>query len=530
VELKRQLRHRFGFITVARHFVFSFQSLIAFFQLLYNMIRRVFSTFIELPASLSNNSSAEFFQPNSPVTNRINLFGDSRLESLNFLFESAPCFLVKASNIRVISEPTDFYQTVLDRSVNAKKRISLVSLYLGTGQLENDLVKAIQSNMQANQELNVNILLDFTRGTRGKKNSKSMLMPLIKQNCNLSLYHTPSLRGLTKRLAPARWNELFGLQHMKLYLFDDTIIISGANLSSDYFTNRQDRYIEIEDKRLANFFSGLITKVQEFSMKVDEQGGVNLHESWKMLPYECNHQDFAAEAKKRIQSFFTSTFEEQRLQVLDAPNDADTWIFPTLEMGQLNIHHDSIITKRILATAQQGSTLKMATGYFNLTQNYMDTIVKSCSADCSIIMAHPNANGFQGAKGPAGGIPAAYSLLAKQFYEQILHQDQDHRISLLEYERPTWSYHAKGLWYYPTDSAGLPFMTVIGSSNYGERSVNRDLESQICLITTNKSLQKSLQAEYDHVEQFATTAEQQIVTRFIPKWVRTVVFLFKNFF
>lgn len=159
----------------------------------------------------------------------------------------------------------------------------------------------------------------------------------------------------------------------------------------------------------------------------------------------------------------------------------------------------------------------------------MDTLVKECDANCSIIMAHPNANGFKGAKGPAGGIPDAYSLLAKRFYEKIIEHGQEDRIALLEYERADWTYHAKGIWYSPVDS-NLPCMSVIGSSNYGERSVNRDLESQVCLVTTNKTLQKALKSEYDHLTKYATTAENQLVTRFVPNWVRTVVFLFKNFF
>ncbi|KAI9576186.1 hypothetical protein GQX74_014246 [Glossina fuscipes] len=60
---------------------------------------------------------------------------------------------------------------------------------------------------------------------------------------------------ISKRWIPPRWNELLGLQHMKIYLFDDAILISGAILSNDYFTNRQDRYILIEDKALANFYA-----------------------------------------------------------------------------------------------------------------------------------------------------------------------------------------------------------------------------------------------------------------------------------
>lgn len=490
------------------------------------MIRRLLSTFIDYQ---SNHLAADFFQPNQ-LSSRLYYFNEKQLDNFNFLFECAPCFFLNARNVKIISEPKEFYNTILSHATNAKTRISLASLYLGVGKLESDLLNAIEKNLNGNEELRINFLLDFTRGTRGKNNSKAMLMPLIKQsdNCNLSLYHTPLLRGMTKRFAPARWNELFGLQHTKIYLFDDTVVISGANLSNDYFTNRQDRYIEIQDQKLADFFSNLIGKVQEFSMKVDKNGEAQLHESWKLLPYESDHQAFANEAKKRMQGFFTSTYEEQKAQ-LEISTDADTWIFPTLEMGQINIHHDSLVMKRILMNTEKGSRLNMATGYFNLTETLMDTIVKDCKANCSIIMAHPDCNGFKGAKFPSGNIPDAYTLLARQFYEKIKQHGQENRISMFEYQRDQWTYHAKGLWYYPAGSS-LPYMTVIGSSNYGERSVNRDLESQICLVTTNKSLQRSLKEEYNHLTQYASTAEDQLLTRFVPKWVQTVVLLFKNFF
>lgn len=69
---------------------------------------------------------------------------------------------------------------------------------------------------------------------------------------------------------------------------------------------------------------------------------------------------------------------------------ADTWIFPLVEMGQLGIHHDSLVTRKLLSKAQPASQLKLATGYFNLTDDYMQTITTGCPAQCSILMAHPS--------------------------------------------------------------------------------------------------------------------------------------------
>ena len=61
-------------------------------------------------------------------------------------------------------------------------------------------------------------------------------------------------------------------------------------------------------------------------------------------------------------------------------------------MGQLGIHHDSVITQRLLESAPTGSQIRLATGYFNLTDEYQNSIVNSSRAQYSILMAHPKVN------------------------------------------------------------------------------------------------------------------------------------------
>lgn len=282
------------------------------------MIRRLFSTLITdyppvgefLPAASTNPSqSAQNGSANSATT-----FRSPHLESLNWLHTISPCFPVSGDRIEVIYEPSAFYNTLVSKCAVAKRRIMLASLYLGIGSKESQLVNAIHDNMKQNLQLKVDVLLDFTRGTRGEKNSQTTLMPLLRESDNfrLSLYHTPVLRGLTKKLAPPRWNELLGIQHMKLYLVDDTVIISGANLSNDYFTNRQDRYVMIEDSKLADFYAEFLNKVQEFSLNVNRNGEACLHDSWNMLPYKSAQADFAGEARERIRNYFKGVLERQR--------------------------------------------------------------------------------------------------------------------------------------------------------------------------------------------------------------------------
>lgn len=494
------------------------------------MLRRLFSTIVD------STSQMEM----SPLkgVNLTGSFGVKRLESLDWLHSLSLCFPLQADQVEIITEPQAFYSKLQTLCINAVNRIGIASLYIGTDQLESQLVNDIKQNIIKNTQLKVNILIDFTRGTRGesrKTSSKHLLQQLLNENGDntvLSLYHTPKLRGLKKRVMPDRWNELIGLQHMKIYVADQTVIISGANLSNDYFKHRQDRYIMINDKHLSDFYYQLIEKVQEFSVQVSPDNKYYSHSKWNRLPYEENQKCFVAQANDSICKFFTASAAEMKChaeQIRSSNKKIDTWIFPLVEMGQLGIHHDSIVTEQLFFNAVPDSRINLTSGYFNLTQTYMDAIATKCMSSFEILMAHPNANGFQGAKGPAGGIPAAYSHISKNFLKKLIETNQSERIKLYEYQRTGWTYHAKGLWYYLPGSY-LPDLTLIGSSNFGERSVNRDLETQICLVTVNDELRRQLQREYVNLKRYCSPAEQELQSRIVPKWVKTTVVFFKNFF
>lgn len=91
-------------------------------------------------------------------------------------------------------------------------------------------MQALDEALAAKPNLTVFILLDCLRGTRGTTNSASLLRPLISKYPNqfqLHMYHTPELRGMLKAVLPERMNEIVGLQHMKLYIFDHSLLISG---------------------------------------------------------------------------------------------------------------------------------------------------------------------------------------------------------------------------------------------------------------------------------------------------------------
>lgn len=464
-----------------------------------------------------------------------------------WMSQHVPAFRVPGTHIHVLTSPDQFYQTMKARIRTAQRRVVMASLYLGTGELEQQLVDCMEEALERSQEnspcsqLKVSVLLDYTRGSRGSVNSRTMLLPLLRRfssQMRVSLYHTPDLRGLLRLLVPQRFNETIGVQHIKVYLFDDSLIISGANLSESYFTNRQDRYVLLENcSEVADFFSDLVEAVGDVSLQLQPDDSVSMVDGM-VHPYKGNRRDFSTAARSRIMEVMYAAQLRQQLQDEQDRNaeerdedSEDTWVFPLVQMKPLGISLDELVTRKLLTDAGPDSTVFLTSGYFNLTRAYMQ-LVLGAGARYRILTASPEVNGFFGAKGVAGAIPAAYIHIAKQFYDQVLRLGQQERVHLHEYHRDKWTFHAKGLWYY-LNGQSRPCLTLIGSPNFGYRSVHRDLEAQIAIVTDNEELQAQLQEEQEMLyrrssEVSSSTFERP--DRYVKLWVKLVTPLIKNFF
>lgn len=115
-----------------------------------------------------------------------------------------------------------------------------------------------------------------------------------------------------------------------------------------------------------------------------------------------NGRQFKAEASKRVREFLQESQEQNKFHDPGATGtNQDMWIIPLVQMYPLGIRQDELVTSELLQSAPQGSKLHLATGYFNLTGDYIDIILNS-SAHFRILTAHPSVNGFYGARGVAG--------------------------------------------------------------------------------------------------------------------------------
>ncbi|KAG8190072.1 hypothetical protein JTE90_023044 [Oedothorax gibbosus] len=503
----------------------------------------LFATNLKIWGSCSGFAAFSFHVPVSISPNLIEKKPVTMKEprqDLLWLADHCPEFKVSSRNIKVLQEPSEFFQTLKELSRTSQRRITLASLYIGTGPLEKELVSSISEGLeQSRGKLQVKILLDHTRGSRGKENSRTLLLPLLKNypsQIEVSLYHTPKLRGFIKWLLPERWNETIGLSHLKVYLFDDTLILSGANLSDQYFYNRQDRYIMFQNcKELCDYFDNVVSAISSMSFLLKPNNTEILHPGWSIHPSEGDYTDFISRARQSLQCliqpkqhFITSTSEE----ISDSASEGDTFVYPLLQMYTFGIRQDEQAVEKFLRLAEPDSKIKLASGYFNLTNHYMNIILKSSKALYSLLVASPKVNGFYGASGVAGGIPSAYTHIAKSFFAKVLSYRQQDRIKLCEYERPDWTFHVKGLWYYKPNES-LPTVTFIGSPNFGYRSVYKDLEAQVAIVTTNKDLQQQLHDEQQRFYDRTVVIQKELFERSdrkVPSWVKLVTFFFRYFF
>ncbi|KAH8664380.1 hypothetical protein BX600DRAFT_398468 [Xylariales sp. PMI_506] len=437
----------------------------------------------------------------------------------------APSFKVQGSQIHVIQTPADFYETLKAKIRQAKKRIFLATLYIGKS--ERELIVTLQEALRANPELKISILTDALRGTREAPNPScaGLLAPLITEfgpdRVEIRMYHTPNLTGLRKKHIPKRINEGWGLQHMKLYGVDDEIILSGANLSSDYFTNRQDRYHLFSSKEITEYFERLYQGVASFSFLVEpskEQAGFNL--VWPSTnpapsPLEQPGQ-FISSASTTMNALIAPRRQVAANESQPDVESADTTVYMLAQLTQLlkpDTSTELPAVTHILRTLSEpqytGSSWTFTAGYFNPAPSLTQLLMSTASSNCTVITASPQANGFYGSKGVSGMLPDAYTLLARRFLTAISQQKRDSSIVLKEWRKGAvgepegWTYHAKGLWI-TLPKEEHPSMTVVGSSNYTKRSYSLDLEAGALIVTRNDALKKQLGAEQKWLQDYAT--------------------------
>ncbi|RNF16793.1 putative phosphatidylglycerophosphate synthase [Trypanosoma cruzi] len=514
-------------------------------------------------------------------------------EMLSFLQETCCALPVRAESVRILPSPKRFFEELQKRVHAAKRRIIISALYIGDGPLARQFVACLEDKVaemaRSGQPLDVCLLLDYNR-----MHDRHNLLTL-KQLLTLAHSTSGSATGIDSQAmvrvrlflfqTPCRWNRLFapfgrakealGVQHTKIFCFDDCdTILSGANLSDDYFSTRMDRYVVIEDNvHVTAWFSDLAHTLCRMSHCVvchgealtghnatnnnnnnnnnsnngdvnsngrnmrNRSNGYTVHKKSELviLPNalgidpSLESAAFSARAKQLLEEFAARAVAASELfSPEEEKEEYDTFLFPTLQFARANIFHDSLVVQQLLHKAPASTRIFFTSPYLNMYAPFVDEMLAS-ETTYDFITASVNTNGWRGAKGLAGYIPYFYLQLERAFYFLMREYGCSDRVRVREFSVDGLTFHAKGVWFVESEDgtsehtemptkggrSGMhadsdacantreaeekgikaPYLVAYGSTNYGYRSVHKDVEAEVFLFTANKALREALRDE-----------------------------------
>lgn len=119
-----------------------------------------------------------------------------------------------------------------------------------------------------------------------------------------------------------------------------------------------------------------------------------------MFVYTGDQTAFKWAARDRIEKLLAcdrwkegSSFQGTGSENPEQHHDKDTWLYPLVQMGPLGITQDEDTMRRLLRSADSDHRIRLASGYFNLTDQYMDILLNQSLAQYEILMASPQVSG-----------------------------------------------------------------------------------------------------------------------------------------
>jgi CDP-diacylglycerol--glycerol-3-phosphate 3-phosphatidyltransferase len=309
-----------------------------------------------------------------------------------------------------------------------------------------------------------------------------------------------------------------------------------ANLSNDYFTNRQDRYHVFSSAEITTYFSKIHNAVSSLSFLVEPdpqlQAGYTLtwpSSNFAPSPLEDPKQYIAQSSQLLTPIIQPPSSPPSSSSLSPSKPKTNTTIYALSQLTPLHPSGHDPSTElptitNILSTLSsplfRNSTWTFTAGYFNPLPPLTTLLLSTSSRRGTVLTASPHANGFFNSPGVSGLLPSAYTLLSRRFLERVENSHSSPSnpsganfsgdgIVLKEWRRGTvgepggWTYHAKGLWVSLDGERGSS-VSVVGSSNYTKRSYSLDLETGVAIVTADEGLRARLGEERDGLLEYGT--------------------------
>lgn len=406
-------------------------------------------------------------------------------QNINRLF----CLPLQAENVEFIYSAADFKQQIIQLIKQAKSRIYITALYWQNDEAGQEILDEIYRAKQNNPALDIKILIDWHRAQRN-------LLGAEKSATNADWYCEQRIKHQDNSHmffgVPINTREVFGVLHIKGFVFDDTILYSGASINNVYLNQlnkyRYDRYHKITHPQLAD---SMVEFVQQYLLNPLAVHPLDNCERPKTKDVRAPFKNF------RRTLAFEANYSLKGATLLEA-NPEQLSISVLFGLSKYHNRLNQTIEDLFQVVEEK---LVICTPYFNFPRTLQQKICQLLSKGkkVEIIVGDKTANDFYIPPSEpfkmAGALPYLYESNLRRFSKKF-----EYQINLGLLEIRTWkdgdnSYHLKGIW---VDDKYI----LLTGNNLNPRAWRLDAENGLFIYDPKQELRAQFEKELDCIRQY----------------------------
>ncbi|MCK3657823.1 phosphatidylserine synthase [Pasteurellaceae bacterium Pebbles2] len=389
-----------------------------------------------------------------------------------------------AENIEFLSGPKAFKQAIIELIRNAKTRIYFTALYWQLDEAGEEILAEIYQAKAKNPALDIKIFVDWHRAQRN-------LIGAEKGTTNADWYcEQRNLHGNESLFfgVPINAREVFGVLHIKGFVFDDTVLYSGASINNVYLYQqekyRYDRYQKIKNAFLAD---SLVQFMQQY-----------LTDPSAVFALDDAQRPKTKEIKSQIKAFRKHLMKQAKYDVQSAVQfHEDLLITPLFGLGA----RDNLLNRTIqdlFVLVQE--KLVICTPYFNFPRTLQVKIrdLLNDGKKVEIVVGDKTANDFYIPPSEpfkmAGALPYLYEKNLRSFCKKFEQEMAQGNLVLRLWKDEDHSYHLKGVW---VDDRYI----LLTGNNLNPRAWRLDAENGLFIYDPKQALREKVEQELNEIRQ-----------------------------
>lgn len=402
-----------------------------------------------------------------------------QLESLHFIPQAA-------EKVEFLADSRAFKTRILQLIHSAKSRIYLTALYFEKDEAGQEILAALYQAKQANPALEIKILVDWHRAQRGRigeEAASSNADWYAQKKAEYNLAQAIEFWGV-----PINTREVFGVLHLKGFVFDNTLLYSGASINNVYLQQfdryRYDRYHTIENKTLTDSFIDLINQHILTHAAVNRLDDENRKKTIEIRP-------LIREFRKHL--------SQQQYHFAGQPQGEQLSLCPIMGLRKKNLLNKTI--EALFYQVQEKLTI--CTPYFNFPRALRNRIawLLEEGKQVEIVVGDKTANDFftppEEKFTMASALPYLYEKNLRAFAKRFDRFIQNKQLTIRLWKDGENSYHLKGVW---IDNRYI----LLTGNNLNPRAWSLDAENAVLIFDPKAELQTKAEAEQAQIRQHTT--------------------------